>query len=239
MNANASHSSNIDHTIDRALSALRDAQPRSGLEGRILASLEHRSAAPQPRGFHLSAQVALWTATSATVLAIASLIILHGHTAAPTEFAHTSARNSVILSEASHRDAKSKDPDVVRPATNHEPLSTTNLAQLSQTVSSRPERAARSGETPVLGNTGEPRATGDDLDAQALADLHAPSHPAPPLPLTPQERLFLHMLHYGNLTQLAELNPIVRAQHDDDEATAFKTFFPDPPPLKQPLGDTE
>ena len=43
MNANAPrfNSDAIDHTIDRALSALRDAQPRSGSEmfaGRILAS---------------------------------------------------------------------------------------------------------------------------------------------------------------------------------------------------------
>jgi hypothetical protein len=47
------------------------------------------------------------------------------------------------------------------------------------------------------------------------------------------------MLRYGNLTQLAELDPIVRAQRDADETTAFKAFFPDPPPLKQPLGDAE
>jgi hypothetical protein len=76
-------------------------------------------------------------------------------------------------------------------------------------------------------------------DAQALADLHAPSHPAPPLPLTPQEKLFLRMLHYGNATQLAELNPMVRAKQDAAEAADFKAFFPDPPPLQQPTGDTE
>jgi hypothetical protein len=75
-------------------------------------------------------------------------------------------------------------------------------------------------------------------DAQLLADLHAPSHPAPPLPLTPQEKLFLRMLRYGNATQIAELNPIVRAKEDADETAAFKAFFPDPPPLKQP-GDSE
>ncbi len=58
------------------------------------------------------------------------------------------------------------------------------------------------------------------------------------MPLTPQEKLLLHMLRYGNLTQLAELNPMIRAQQDADETTAFKAFFPDPPPLKQP-GDDE
>ena len=85
MNANAPHfnAEAIDNTIDRALSALRDAQPRSGLEGRVLASLEHRAAAPQPARFHFSAHVALWTAASAAVLAIASLIILHQHAARP------------------------------------------------------------------------------------------------------------------------------------------------------------
>jgi hypothetical protein len=77
------------------------------------------------------------------------------------------------------------------------------------------------------------------LDAQALADLHAPSHPAPPLPLTPQERLFLRVLRYGNATELAELNPLVRAKQDADETTAFKAFFPDPPPLQEQTGDTE
>ena len=33
------------------------------------------------------------------------------------------------------------------------------------------------------------------------------------------------MLHYGNATQLAELNPMVRAKQDADETTAFKAFF--------------
>jgi hypothetical protein len=86
--------------------------------------------------------------------------------------------------------------------------------------------------------TGGVITTSADPDGQALADFHAPSRPAPPLPLTPQEKLFLRVLRYGNATQLAELNPAVRAAHDAEETTAFKTFFPDPPPLKQP-GDDE
>jgi len=240
MNANAQHDA-IDTTIDRALSTLRDAQPRPGLEGRILASLEHRTATPQPAGFHLSAHLALWTATAATIVAVASMMILHHRTTVTVQ----SAKSSVILSEA--RSAQSKNPDTIRSTTASEPFSTSNLthtaALTTHTSSSRPERVARSGETPVFENaaiTEPPNAASTiPTDAQALADLHAPSHPAPPLPLTPQEKLFLRMLRYGNATQLAELNPIVRAQHDDDETTAFKAFFPDPPPLQQPNGDTE
>jgi hypothetical protein len=79
-------------------------------------------------------------------------------------------------------------------------------------------------------------------EAADLADLHAPSHPAPPLPLTPQEKALLRVLHRGNTTQLAELavlNPEVSAARDAQEAAAFHAFFPDPPPTPQPTGDTE
>jgi hypothetical protein len=79
-------------------------------------------------------------------------------------------------------------------------------------------------------------------DAQALADLHAPSHPAPPLPLSPQEKALLRMLRRSNsveIASLADLNPVIRAARDADEAAAFHAFFPDPPPIPQPNGDTE
>jgi hypothetical protein len=225
MNANASHNA-IDNTIDRALSALRDAQPRSGLEGRILASLEHRTAAPRPARVHLSAYIALWAAASAAVLAIASLVILHHH-AAPAEFARASQ---------THVSPIAAEPAQLRvPRTSIEP--TRRMAHRS----TMPVPCAQSG-CPIHDDDAHAAVNGASqtpTDAQALADLHAPSHPAPPLPLTPQEKLFLRMLHYGNATQLAELNPMVRAKQDAAEAADFKAFFPDPPPLQQPTGDTE
>jgi hypothetical protein len=263
MNTNPSPpaSDALDIQIDRALAGLRDAQPRSGLNGRVLASLQHRTNELGGLPFHnvkgwgivcgskrestfRATHVALSTATCAAILAVCSLAILHHQTTSPAG-PHT---NTVILSEASHSDAnknhvilseargaQSKDPETARRATNADPFSTTALAQTTHTLSSRPERVAHSGETRILDHQIE---LATDPDAQALADLHAPSHPAPPLPLTAQERLFLRMLRYGNATQLAELNPLVRAQQDADETTAFKAFFPDPPPLKQP-GDDE
>ena len=238
----------IDHTIDRALSALRDAQPRSGLNGRILASVEHRAATPAPARLAISAHFALWAATSCAVLAIAWLTMLHH--SAPTH-------RAAVLSEASQSDAQSKNPATARPATSPEPLSASTLTHTTPNLSSRPERApgspasslagvkARSGETPVFADARAPkvvdleRPTAADLDAQALADFHAPSHPAPPLPMTAQEKLFRRMVQYRNATQLAELNPAIRARENADETTAFKAFFPDPPPLDQSTGDNE
>jgi hypothetical protein len=84
--------------------------------------------------------------------------------------------------------------------------------------------------------------TTTSADAALLADLHAPSHPAPPIPLTPQEHALLRMLRRPNgveLASLSDLDPNIRAAHAQDEAAAFHAFFPDPPPLPQPTGDTE
>jgi hypothetical protein len=260
MNANTPHDANavtrnnavagdVDRNIDCALAGLRDAQPRSGLNSRILASLEHRSPHPQRSGLDFSAHLALWTATSAAILAIASLIILQRQGTDPAQ----ATQRAVILSEAArpHREAQSKNPETARLTTNPEPLPTANLTRPGQTASSRPEKNAvilsevpqgRSRRTHVFSNVQKQTAVGqrpnNDLDAQALADLHAPSHPAPPLPLTPEEKLFRRMIQYRNATQLAELDPLVRAKENADETTAFKAFFPDPPPVPQP-GDTE
>ena len=210
MNANAPrfNSDAIDHTIDRALSALRDAQPRSGSEmfaGRILASLEHRAATPQPARFHLSAHVALWTAASAAVLAIASMMILHYRVV-------RAPQDAVILSERS----ESKDPDAADPATYSDTVSTTNLARISRDhyeprlsqhtgwpIAPRCRCRALNPGAPLMTMAQHARhewGNSTPSDAQLLADLHAPSHPAPPLPLTPQEKLFLRMLRYGNAT---------------------------------------
>lgn len=266
MNANAPHpgddavATTIDNTIDRALSALRDAQPRSGLNSRILTNLERRAVTPQPSGFHISARLAFWSATSAAILAVASLLVLQHQTVRPSpvilsEVSHTDTNtNAVILSDperAQRAEGESKNPDTARRVANAGPFFTTNLAQINHTPSSRPEDLSRHPErsalaqsrgTPVFENarTTEPptEPSTTPTDAQALADLHAPSQPAPPLPLTPQEKLFRHALHYGNLTQLAELNPEVRARQDAAETAAFKAFFPEPPPVQQP-GDTE
>jgi hypothetical protein len=249
MNANAPHhaTNEIDHTIDRALSALRDAQPRSGSEqfaGRILANLEHRAAAPRSLRPHFSVHLALWTATSAAILAIASLIILHKR-AVPNEFAQ--APNIRLAYPFADAKGWGRDADARRvpqvpaghgfesPRTSIEP--THRMAHRSTMPVSCPQSGCPThddGAVVMDGVTSSQTPT----DAQLLADLHAPSHPAPPVPLTPQEKLFLRMLRYGDATELAELDPMVRANHDADETRAFKAFFPDPPPLQQP-GDSE
>ncbi|HTV09518.1 MAG TPA: hypothetical protein VMD97_10785 [Candidatus Aquilonibacter sp.] len=259
MNANVRHTDAIDHNIHRALSALRDARPRSGLNGRILISLEHRAATRATHSgglpFHSfivkgwgiargnarrPAHVAVWSATAAAIVAMASLVTLHHRATAPAQTGSTTSE-AVILSE--HSESKNHEAGGV--PTSSEPFSTTNhiLAEPTRRVArpasaTMPAGCVHSGCTVHDNDTVADRGT-TPSDAQLLADLHAPSHPAPPLPLTPEEKLLLRGLRDVNLTELAELNPEFRARQDADETTAFKNFFPDPPPLKQPLGDTE
>jgi hypothetical protein len=47
-----------------------------------------------------------------------------------------------------------------------------------------------------------------DPDTIALAETLAPSHPAPPMPLTQQERLLISATRQGQPIELAELEPL-------------------------------
>lgn len=227
----------IDRTIDRALNTIRDAQPRASLNTRILASVERRAAISQPARLQFSPRIALWSATAAAILAIAALTIPHHHTT-QKQIAFTQhvdvPSQPATLSLESPRPFAERTPSMDR----HPERSSSERGRSTRVVESCADHRAGCASHDDAVVAGDQVNT-TDPDAQALADLHAPSHPAPPLPLTAEEKLFLHMLRYNNATQLAELNPDVRAQHDAEEATAFKAFFPDPPPLKQPLGDTE
>jgi hypothetical protein len=62
----------------------------------------------------------------------------------------------------------------------------------------------------------------DDSDSIAL---RAANHPAPPMPLTEQERLLLRVVHQGDPVELAMLDPVQRAARNAEEQTEFQRFF--------------
>ena len=72
-----------------------------------------------------------------------------------------------------------------------------------------------------------------DEKAAALRDAHAASFPAPPLPLTEQERLLLRVVHTGARDEIAMLDPEVRAKEEAARKAEFKEFFPEPPNSNQ------
>jgi hypothetical protein len=68
-------------------------------------------------------------------------------------------------------------------------------------------------------------------DALALSEMLAPSKPAPPLPLTHQERLLAEAVNRGGPEELSSLRPDVRAREMGLSEAEFHDFF-EPPPAK-------
>src|SRR5260370_20369978 len=64
-----------------------------------------------------------------------------------------------------------------------------------------------------------------DSDSVALEEMHAPSRPAPPMPLTEQERLLLRLVHKDDPVELAMLDSKVRELQDREDKAEFQRFF--------------
>jgi hypothetical protein len=62
-------------------------------------------------------------------------------------------------------------------------------------------------------------------DAPATEETQTASFPAPPLPLTEQERLLLRLAHRGDADNMAILNPDVRAAQTAKATEQFQQFF--------------
>ena len=99
----------------------------------------------------------------------------------------------------------------------------------SSTVAS--EVAAKSAPPPrsrpsVLSKTNARRAkVVRDVDSVAMREIQTASFPAPPMPLTEQERLLLRLAHQGDPEELAMLNNEMRAKQEAEGKTEFQRFF--------------
>jgi hypothetical protein len=67
-----------------------------------------------------------------------------------------------------------------------------------------------------------------DEDVMAMSEMRAASFPAPPMPLTDEERLLLRMVHRGDPVELAMLDPKLEALRDAEEKADFQRFFAKP-----------
>lgn len=74
-------------------------------------------------------------------------------------------------------------------------------------------------------------------DELAMSEMMAPSQPAPPMPLTEQERLLLRAVHDHDPVELAMLEPEKRAAQFQKEKAEVKSFFE--PSTKDNKGDKE
>jgi hypothetical protein len=91
------------------------------------------------------------------------------------------------------------------------------------TVARSAEASGRWGMTVNVPEAGLVRAADDD--SVAKSEMEAASFPAPPMPLTTQERLLLRLVHKVDPIEMAMLDPKFRAMQDAEENAEFQRFF--------------
>lgn len=195
-----------EELIQQALTGIREAQPDAGMDQRLLAVLRQRAAAPAPlwrRAISLSS----WNGRFAAFAAVAMLVVAIAHV--------TIHHRATTIATQSHL------PRVV-PATNTSPK--------TAYAGNHPGGSKAAG----LQRTLKPASKPDTLstlaaaDRQALDDTNAPSHPAPPMPLTAQERLLLSAAHKGDPIEVAELEPAytssLRAAAEDRKKSDIQQY---------------
>ena len=234
---------NSEEAIERVLAGLRDADAPTGMERRILEALDNggddraddRAATRTRSGWRWLRPI--WLAAPARPFAVASLVcgvalvsLFVAALAIPSirRLGLAPARSKMNPAGAG---ASAESVRLTTAAT------AVNGAQLHPTESGgRPMRSMSEGEMTNAttarvdhardrdGHDG--RSDSDtDSDSVALEEMRAASHPAPPLPLTEQERLLLRIAHMGDPVELAMLDPMTRAARDVEEGAEFQRFF--------------
>jgi hypothetical protein len=211
-----------EEAIEKVLAGLRDADAPAGMERRILDGLEERAAARSRSGWR--GWLPVWLVAPARPVAVGSLVcgaalagifvvalaipVIRRLGHAPLQV-KGSAVPAGSLREANPEAAKS-----VRPA-----LSRPGLRSL---------KVAEAGET-IVGGAEAGMARDLDSDSVALDEMHAASRPAPPMPLTEQERLLLRLVHKDDPVELAMLDSMLdaklRALQDSEDKAEFQRFF--------------
>jgi hypothetical protein len=207
---------NSEEAMEKVLAGLRDAEAPAGMERRILNQLdglEARAGGRSRSGWRQ--RLPVWLVAAARPVGVGSLVcgvalagLLAVAVAIPAirRLGHASAQArkspapaGSLASGALGVDAKSVLPASPRPGV----------------------RLPR--EIKVGGKTHAEAVL--DSDSVALEDLHAPSRPAPPMPLTEQERLLLRLVHKDAPVELAMLDSKVRDLEELEDKAEFQRFF--------------
>jgi len=175
-----------EHDIDRVLTALRDTQPSAGLESRILQAIESRTPA-RSAWFRWTSPIQWSLAALATASVVIAIVLT----------AHNTHRATPAIAE-------SQVPTPVSPALppqKHVILPAKKYVILSSAKDPLSPRIRPNSQYP-------PHELLCDCDPLAMAEMQAPSQPAPPMPLTAQERLLQRVVHHGDPIEIAELEPL-------------------------------
>ena len=200
---------NPEEAIGKVLAGLKTSDAPVGMERRILKAVQDQAAAQSQTGLRWLRP--FWPVTSAPIVSRSLVfgVALTGILA--VAFTVPSLYRVHRISEASS-ESKSAPTQEKRSAP-----AITNL--IARTPPSRPVISA-----PVKKEKRRTSIVRRD-DFLALREMRAPSRPAPPLPLTKQEKLLLHLVHTAGPEQLAMLDPEVRTKQEMERKAEFEKFF--------------
>jgi hypothetical protein len=213
-----------EEAIEKVLAGLRNPDAPVGMERRILEALQDRAAVRSRSGWRrfrptwlvasahpAAVRSVAWGIALAVVFAVAlavPAIRRLGHLLAP-------ANAPAKMISAPVASLPPAAPEIAAKSAQLPPRSGVRLMKTAipkQRVNA--QRAVVASESDSL-----------TMDSLALDEMHAASHPAPPMPLTEQEKMLLRIAHKGDPVEFAELDPVQRSARDAEEKAEVQRFF--------------
>ena len=191
-----------DQAIEKVLAGLRDAEAPAGMERRIVETVQNHASARSRWSWLATAphRITIRPMAYAAALAgigalVAAIPAIHQRRHAPTQAEKVPAA-APLISAPSRLVSESSGPP--SPAT------------ISRAVQMQKPRRLK---------------LVDAQESLAEREMNAPSRPAPPLPLTDQEKLLVRFVHTRTPEQLAAIDRAKWAAHDKQEGEEFDRFF--------------
>lgn len=203
-----------EEAIEKVLADLRDAEVPDGMERRILERLDER-ASMQSRSSRRRLRP-IWLVMPTRPLMVRSLawgVALAGFFAIALAVPAIRRLGHAPVQVPTPSKVNSGEVAATVPATSGVVETSPQVSLSGSNAHSRRKAKARS----VVGV--------QDSDSAALGETRAASFPAPPLPLTDQERLLLRIVHKRDPVELAELNPVLRAARAEKDKREVQRFF--------------
>ncbi len=192
-----------EEVLERVLAALGEAEAPEDMERRILGGLEaHMEARPASRwGWIVARRPLVWGLGLAGVIAGAWIAAGVHESRRNTTTLAGQPRSAAMPGVAGSSEAPVSDRAVL--------LGQTGPASVELKGFERKEMPPRESEA----------------DSIAMSEMRATSFPAPPMPLTEQERLLIRIAHQSDPEELAMLEPEIRMAREAQEKLEVQQFF--------------
>jgi hypothetical protein len=195
-----------EEAMDKVLAGLREAEAPAGMEQRILEALERRPLA-QP--------AARWWAMT-PVWGLAAACLVCGVVLGAVAVTWMTPR---IREVHESRAVPALSKSLSAPAVGTPRVDSDTVEKSARASQEEPNVRVATGASPRKAVV---------ADSEAVEEMRAASRPAPPMPLTEQEKMLVLLVKKDGASEAKELDPAARAKKDADEMAEFQNFFEPP-----------